>query len=67
MIYCADSRASAVLETLVHPRRNQIPSDYVFYDLNIDDTAIERIPREVLPADWKKSEPSDARDFGQRG
>jgi RES domain-containing protein len=64
MIYCADSRASAVLETLVHARKDQIPSDYVFYEVDVEEFSIERIPTEALPADWKMSEPSAARYLG---
>jgi len=64
MIYCADSRASAVLETLVHARKDQIPSDYVFYEVDVEEISIERTPTEALPADWKMDEPSAAREFG---
>ena len=64
MIYCADSRALAVLETLVHTRREQIPSDYAFYKVDVEDVSIERATTERLPGDWKAEEPSDARDFG---
>ena len=64
MIYCADSRALAVLETLVHTRKDQIPSDYVFYEVDLEDISIERITAERLPGDWREPERSRARDFG---
>ena len=64
MIYSADSRALAVLETLVHTRKDQIPSDYVLYELDVEGTAVEEVRAERLPVDWKAPEPSQARDFG---
>jgi RES domain-containing protein len=64
MIYCADSRALAVIETLVHASKDQIPSDYVFYEVDVEDAAIERILAGTLPTDWAMNEPSAARDFG---
>ena len=64
MIYCADSRALAVLETLVHTRKDQIPSDYVFFEVDVEDISIERIAAERLLGDWREAEPSQARDFG---
>ena len=64
MIYCADSRALAVLETLVHARKDQIPSDYVFFKVELDDAQIEPVPSEAMPEDWTAVEPMSSRDFG---
>ncbi len=64
MIYSAESRALAVLETLVHATKDQIPSDYVFYEIILDDASIERMPLEELPRDWTLAEPTEARTVG---
>jgi RES domain-containing protein len=64
MIYCADSRALAVLETLVHTRKDQVPSDYVFYELAVEDASIESVPAANVPKDWKADDPLATRDFG---
>ncbi|MCU1291404.1 MAG: hypothetical protein JWP08_254 [Bryobacterales bacterium] len=62
--YCAESRALAVLETLVHTRKDQIPSDYVFYEVEIIDAQIELVSPDMIPEDWNAVEPVLARDFG---
>lgn len=64
MIYCADSRALAILETLVHARKDQIPSDYVFYEIEIEDSAIEFAEPASLPHNWRAVEPGETRDWG---
>ncbi len=66
IIYCAESRALAVLETLVHARKDQIPSDYVFYEVILDDSMIEIISRDQVPQDWRAMEPSATRSVGTR-
>ncbi len=64
MIYSADSIALAVLETLVHARKDQIPDDYVFYEMELHDDFVELLKDGELPADWTSSDPQDARTFG---
>jgi RES domain-containing protein len=64
MIYSADSIALAVLETLVHARKDQIPDDYVFYEIDLDDDSVEVAKNRELPADWTSAVPQDARTFG---
>ena len=41
--FIAQSRALALLESLVHTRKEQIPSDYVFLELDIDDSAVRTL------------------------
>jgi RES domain-containing protein len=62
--YCAEGLALAVLETLRHTRKDQIPSDYVFYEVEISDTQIELVSPHMTPPDWTAAEPVLARDFG---
>lgn len=63
-VYCAESRALAVLEALVHTRKDQIPSDYVFFEVVINDTALHAIGSSQIPPDWRAAEPRGARTFG---
>ncbi|MBV9157064.1 MAG: RES domain-containing protein [Acidobacteriaceae bacterium] len=63
-VYCAESRALAVLEALVHTRKDQIPSDYVFFELDIDDSAVRTLSTSEMPTDWRASEPEGARTLG---
>ncbi len=64
VIYTAESRALAALETLVHTRKNQIPTDYVLLEIQVDDSRIEAIHEDDLPADWRNPEPQGSRNFG---
>lgn len=56
VVYCAESRALAVLEALVHTRKDQIPSDYVFFELVIDDSVVRMLSTHEIPADWRGME-----------
>jgi RES domain-containing protein len=62
--YASSSRALAILEVLVHVRRENAPSDYVFVEADIPDDAIEQLnPR--LPAGWRtEPPPSSLRAIG---
>ena len=64
VIYTAESRALAALETLVHTRKDQIPTDYVLLDIEVDDNCIESVPERDLPIDWRVPEPRYSRNFG---
>ena len=64
MVYCAESRALAVLEALVHTRKDQIPSDYVFFDVVIDDSTTRMLSTHEIPVDWRGLQPRDVRTFG---
>ena len=63
-VYCAESRALAVLEALVHTRKDQIPADYVFFELDIDDSAVRTLSSSEIPVDWRGNEPEGARTVG---
>jgi RES domain-containing protein len=67
MIYCADTRALAVLETLVRAAKDQIPSDYVFYEVDLDDDLIQRLRDEDIPSDWATTEPPTREHSEQNG
>jgi RES domain-containing protein len=64
MVYTSGSRALAALETLVHLRKDQLPSDYVFFVADIPDVLIEAPPTAALPPDWRDAHPLQARVFG---
>jgi RES domain-containing protein len=64
VIYTAESRALAALETLVHTRKDQIPTDYILLDIEVDDHQVTRVPEKELPADWRDPEPGGSRRFG---
>jgi len=64
MIYSADSIALAVLETLVHARKDQIPDDYVFCEIDLEDASVEVVSHHELPEDWTWAEPIDTRTIG---
>ena len=66
MIYCAESRALAVLETLVHARKDQIPSDYVFYEVVVDESGIEAVSSDEAPQGWRATEAAASRTFGTK-
>lgn len=63
-VYCAESRALAVLEALVHTRKDQIPSDYVFFELDIADSAVRTLSTSEIPVDWRRTQPEGARRVG---
>jgi RES domain-containing protein len=63
-VYCAESRALAVLEALVHTRKDQIPADYVFFELTIDNSAVRMLSIDETPPDWRETEPREARTLG---
>ena len=64
VIYTAESRALAALETLVHTRKDQIPTDYVLLEIEVDDNQVESIPESDLPLGWRDPEPQGSRNFG---
>lgn len=65
VIYTAESRALAALETLVHTRKDQLPTDYVLLEIEVDDSQVERVVERDLPSDWRDPEPRGSRDFGE--
>jgi len=64
MIYTSASRALAVIEVLVHLRKDQVPPDYVFLEVTIPDTSILWPQAGDLPSDWRDAHPLRARSFG---
>ena len=64
MVYCAESRALAVLETLVHTRKDQIPSDYVLFEIVVEASTTRTLSAHDMPVDWRGLEPHNARTLG---
>ena len=53
MIYCAQSRALAMAEVLVHLSLASLPSDFVMLTIHIPDTiSYEILNVEILKTDW---------------
>ena len=66
VIYAAESRALAALESLVHTRKDQIPTDYVLLEIEIENSRVESVQDNDLPADWRDPEPQGSRDWGDQ-
>lgn len=57
VLYAASSRSLAILETLVHLRQPQPPTDYQIMVLFVPDTILSlRVTDQQLPDDWKQNE-----------
>ena len=58
MVYTAESRALALLESVVHMGRIP-PAGYCMIAIKIPDNSIEEIVSEKLPAGWQTNPPPD--------
>ena len=56
VVYASSTKSLAALETLVH-LNPPVPFNYVAFRLQFDDTLIENIPLNRLPADWRVEPP----------
>lgn len=54
-VYAADSIALAALEVFVQLGTTRTTVDHVCLTLRIDDTLVDRLPEQALPADWRTS------------
>lgn len=52
MVYAAQSRALAAIETLVHTSGSGRRLDYVMFEIDIPDALVQIFDRTRLPADW---------------
>ncbi|MFT5248237.1 MAG: RES domain-containing protein [Gammaproteobacteria bacterium] len=53
LVYCADSRALAATEVLVHLSIATMPSDFVMLEINVPATIeIKSLPKSKLPIGW---------------
>lgn len=68
MVYCADSRALAVLEILAHVDPDTAPDDLVLLEIDIPETvAVQSLIASSLPRDWRRSPaPEEIADLGDR-
>ncbi len=57
MVYAAESRALAALETLVHVPGTERRLRFVVYELAVPDDLVERLPLNALPPDWREPAP----------
>lgn len=60
MIYTAESRSLAVLETLVHLDSPELLKRYILFSVEIDVELIRNLDRLSLPRDWQASSGSDS-------
>jgi RES domain-containing protein len=66
-VYTAESRALAVLETLVHVNPGRLPTDLVVVTISIPDTTPQTTWRVAdLPAGWREIDADPARNMGTR-
>ena len=56
VVYASSTKSLAALETLVH-LNPPVPFKYVAFRLQFDDTLIENVPLNRLPADWRVDPP----------
>ena len=56
VVYASTTKSLAALETLVH-LNPPVPFKYVVIRLQFDDTLVEKIPLNRLPADWRVEPP----------
>ena len=57
MVYAAQSRALAAMETLVHTAGADRRIQYVMYEIEIPDGLVVTFDRKKLPADWRSLTP----------
>lgn len=67
MVYAAQTRALAALESLAHFGGAERDIAFVIFELEIPDAAAEKLPAQALPADWRREEPAaSTQDLGSR-
>lgn len=65
MVYAAQSRALAAMETLVHTSGADRRIQYVMYEIEIPDGLVLTYDRKKLPSDWQNlSPPSSLQSIG---
>lgn len=57
MVYAAQSRALAAMETLVHTSGSGRRLKYVMFEIDIPDALVQTFDRARLPADWQSLVP----------
>ena len=65
MVYAAQTRALAALESLAHFGGAERRIAFVIFTLEVPDALIDRLDAERLPADWRREEaPASTKDAG---
>ena len=57
MVYAAQSRALAAMETLVHTSGSGRRLDYVMFEIDIPDLLLQNVDHASLPGDWQSLVP----------
>ena len=57
-VYCADSRALAALEVMVHLSSSLFQLDFLIIELEFDSKLVEKIRRDDLPRAWRGAQPT---------
>ncbi len=52
MVYTAEAASLAVLEVLIGLNRQGFQDDFVLIPVRLDETIVEALPADSLPADW---------------
>jgi RES domain-containing protein len=58
MVYAAQTRALAALESLAHYAGAERRIAFVVFELEVPDALVLRLPSRRLPDDWRREEPS---------
>jgi RES domain-containing protein len=60
MVYTAQSRALAALESLAHYAEAERRIAFVIFEVQVPDALVMRLPPQRLPSDWRGEEPGAA-------
>jgi RES domain-containing protein len=60
MVYAAQTRALAALESLAHYAGAERRISFVIFEVEVPDALVMRLPPESLPRDWRSEEPCAA-------
>ncbi len=67
MVYAAQTRALAALESLAHFGGAEREMAFVVFEIEIPDAVAASLAPQELPADWRRDEPPPStQDFGSR-
>ena len=65
MVYAAQTRALAALESLAHYAGADRRIAFVIFEIQVPDALVMRLPPERLPQDWRREEPAlSTQDIG---
>ena len=65
MVYTASHLSLAVLEILVHLRATRLRQRFITFEIEFNDSLIEKLPSEDLAGDWREEPaPNSTREAG---